>query len=98
MSFVVYHKETTIIPRLGRPFYTYEYYATESAAKGALTRGLKKGLIENRDDYAVSDLTNFFDNIEKKVVRKNLMSGKEFTIGVNTPCHLDPSTETYWSL
>lgn len=31
-------------------------------------------------------------------VRRNLMSGKEFLLGANTPLCCDPSSETYWSM
>ena len=37
-------------------------------------------------------------DIEKRVTKRNLMSGKEFTQPANTPLCCDPSSETYWSM
>lgn len=52
----------------------------------------------NRDDYAIAEAREFYDRIEKKHTVKNLLSGKEFTEGVNTPGYLSPSRESYWSM
>ena len=101
MSFVVYHKETTIIPRLKKSGYWsyHEWFTTIPSAKGALTRAENEGRLQHpKDQYAIAETNDFFDNIEKQVTRKNLISGKEFVIDINCPPHLDPSTETYWSL
>jgi hypothetical protein len=94
MAYVVYNKETT------RTLYVKgkEYYATEAAAKAALTRAWKKGKIEHRYNWDVAEVGYFRANIEKIKVVKNLMSGKDVRISVNTPRCCDPSSETYWSM
>lgn len=90
MPYVIYHKETTVL------FNTVKY-ATEGAAKAEITRQVKKGKIIDREKYGIAEARDFFHNIEKQVTRRNLMSGKEFMIGVNTPSYMDPSMESYWS-
>ncbi len=92
MAFVVYNTDTTIL--LERNSQTY---ATKSAAKAALTRYSKKIAI-NVDDYSITDATNFYTNVEKKVTRKNLMSGLDYQEPVNTPIYMSPASETYWSM
>lgn len=48
--------------------------------------------------YSVTDMETFRSlPVPTKKVR-NLMSGKEIEIPVNTPHCCDPSTETYWSI
>lgn len=91
--YVIYHKETTRYPRLKR-----ETYKSERAAKAALTRAVNDGKISNRDEYAIAEYEDFRKNIEKKKTVKNLMSGNEIEIAVNTPASCDPSTETYWCM
>lgn len=99
MSYVIYNKETTIQYRArARSVGCYkEYWASESAAKAALTRAHRDGKI-NRDDYAIAEARDFRDNIEKTETVINLMSGKEVKQGVNTPRCCDPSSELYWSM
>lgn len=92
--FLIYNKDTT---RILRDHWYHKGYETESAAKAALTRFVKRDNL-NRDEYAISDAITFFKNIEKKVTKINLMSKKPFEIGVNEPACVDPSTETYWSM
>lgn len=96
--FVIYHKETT---RILRPKWYHKGYETEAAAKAALTRYAKKQPAIPRfirEDYAIADSYTFYKDIEKKVTKKNLISGNEFETGINTPACTDPSTETYWSM
>jgi len=91
-------------------------YKTERAAKAALTRlvavyaaraernkdsfnsHLYAGI--DRNDYAIAEINDFKQNIEKSVTKKNLLNpnGKGFKISVNTPSCCDPSTETYHSM
>lgn len=92
MGHVIYHKESTRFAPLKK-----KHYASESAAKAALTRAVNSGKV-NREDYAIAESGDFNENIEKMVVRKNLMSGKEFKEPVNTPYYCSPSSETYWSM
>jgi hypothetical protein len=95
MGYVVYNVGTTRIEtekRLGK-----EVYATESAAKAARTRILKKtGYDETQ--LAVAELTTYRTLIEQMVKRVNLMSGKEYYESVNTPNYCSPASESYWSM
>jgi len=97
MSFVIYNKETTrILMVRARSVGCYtDRWATEGSAKATLTRKEKKDAEFNRDEFAIAETANFFANIEKTETRTNILSGKEFTQGVNTPACCDPSTETY---
>lgn len=90
--FVVYHKETTKI--VGSR--VHKTWKSLGAAKGHLNRMAKMGY--NVNEYDIASQSFFSDNIEKMVVRKNLMSGKEFTESVNTPYYCSPSSESYWSM
>ena len=93
MSYVIYHKETTVI----FPDYR-KSYATERAAKSALTKAATSNKIADKSKYGIANTVDFRDNIEKHVTRKNLMSGKEIDVAVNTPTYMDPSCESYWSM
>jgi len=102
MRYVVYNKETTVLLPVRRPDATRNCsFATERAAKAALTRALNnpkiKG-VDNRDDWAIAPEHEFETSIEKMKTVKNLMSKKDVEIPVNTPYCCDPSTETYWSM
>jgi hypothetical protein len=94
MSYVVYNKETTKTMRAKA--YGKEYYATEAAAKAFLTRMVKMGY--RKEDFAVAEIGNFRNNIEKYETVTNLMSGKQIRQSVNTPLSCDVSSETYWSM
>jgi len=99
MSYVIYEKSTTYIFYADRKRWYNATYETMAAAKAAMTRSIKKGTIKNPDEYAIADKAEFHNSIEKKVVKKNLISGEEMEpMGVNTPGCIDPSTETYWSM
>lgn len=90
---VVYDKETT--KYMPRKKYLVGY-GTEAAAKAALTKAAKAGLVD-AEKYEIADYAFFKKNIEKTVVRESLMTGAPITITINTPACCDPSTETYWS-
>jgi len=74
------------------------------AAEAALTRICKaEGLLQTdpnygRYRYAIAARAYFHQNIEKKVAKRNMMTGKEYSESVNTPVHMSPSSETYWSM
>jgi hypothetical protein len=98
----VYDKDTTVIVK---------GYKTHSAAQAAVTRAHKQYLKTNiyvpgsnahEDDplfmWAIADAAYFHMMIEKRVTKRNLMTGAEFTQTVNTPLGCDPSSETYWSM
>ena len=98
MSYIVYHTESTVIPRMKRG-YGSQSFATERAAKAALTRALRDGKIDGvRADYSIADSRTFHDSIEKEVERVNLMSGNKYMERVNTPISCSPASETYWSM
>jgi hypothetical protein len=52
----------------------------------------------DKADYAVADAIDFHDNIEKMVIRINLMSRKEYEERANTPIYCSPAYESYWSM
>lgn len=93
--FVIYDKATTRIVK--ERSYSKAYYATEAAAKSAVTRFAKKGII-NKDDVAITDQKTYTETIEAQVKRVNMMSGKEYYESVNTPSYCSPSSESYWSM
>ena len=100
--YVIYNKETT---RLAGGSMYPKRFETMRGAKGYLTRisnrdPMDKGIVAigGRDAYAIATEETFYTRIEKKVTKKNMMSGKEFTQPVNTPLCCDPSSETYWSM
>jgi hypothetical protein len=98
MSYVIYNKETTIIVS-GRRSWERKDFATEAAAKAALTRMIKKSNGKMvRENYAIIENGLFFKMIEKTVVVTNLMSGKEVRQSVNTPRCCDVSSELYWTM
>lgn len=47
--------------------------------------------------FAMVDIETYRTKVVFKKTVKSLMSGKDVEIDSNTPCHLDPSSETYWS-
>lgn len=93
--FVIYNTATTKIVK--ERFYSKAYYATEAAAKAAITRFAKKGIC-NKDEVAIAEGNYYSANIEAKVKQINMMSGKEYYESVNTPSYCSPSSETYWSM
>ena len=90
MGYVVYEVETTLLV-------STKEYITQSAAKAALTRYIKKNNINGANGYAFAEAVEFYAEIEKTVPRENLMSGKTFYEGVNTPVYCSPASESYWS-
>lgn len=98
----VYEKDSTRIVK---------GYKTRAAAQAAITRAHKQytktnlyvpGSNAHEADplfmWAMADAQYFHMFIEKRVTKRNLMSGEEFTQTVNTPLCCDPSSETYWSM
>jgi len=95
MAYVIYNKETTKIIKERQ--FSKSQYLTEAAAKAAITRFTKKGMIVT-GECAIADYIDFTNNIEAKVKRVNMMSGKEYYESVNTPSYCSPSSESYWSM
>ena len=94
--FVVYHKETTRRLDLHTSRCKQECFATRSAAKATLTycsRVDPTKVVYDEFDIAASQ--EFYEKIERQVVKKHLLTGNPFTIGINAPACIDPSTETY---
>ena len=83
-------------------------YKTMAAAKAALTRWTKwwqedlgdLDAPENNPQfrYAIAECEYFHQNIEKKRMKKNMMTDGYYTEAVNTPVHMSPASETYWSM
>ncbi len=99
MSYVIYNIETTRLHRVkGNGVGCFrDEWLTEGAAKAALTRGVNAGKLV-REEWAIAHIADFRNSIEKTRKVKNLMSGKEVEISVNTPSCCDPSSERYWSM
>jgi hypothetical protein len=92
MLHVIYNKETGEILRArARSVGMFvRNYKTESAAKAALTRLDKKGLLgEKVIDTRREDGTR---------LNVNIMSGKTYMEAEDTPCYMSPSCESYWSM
>jgi len=85
MTYIVYNIATTRIE---------DTYNNETAAKRIRTRlNNKAGEVK----FAVAHSDVYHSQIEKKVERTNLMTGKTFMESVNTPYYCSPSSESYWS-
>lgn len=97
--YIIYHKETTRTPHVKGKHWQRQSFATERAAKAGLTRAIRDGKLEHaKEEYAIAEITDFRDNIEKQVERINMMSGKPYMESINTPGFLSPSSEAYWSM
>ena len=109
--FYIYERTSTYImgkmnSRTGevRPDHRHSY-KTMAAAKAALTRMSKRyraDMLETANDpqyrYAIAEVKHFHSTIEKSRERTSLMSGTTYTETVNTPAHMSPATEAYWSM
>lgn len=85
--FVVYHVESTKEYRTG-------YQTLGGARRGATALNKQFGA----GKYAATDYHNYRTNVVKKIMVKNMMTGKMMEIDSNTPLCCDPSSETYWSM
>jgi hypothetical protein len=104
MGYIIYDKKSTRIKS--------KAYKTHAAAQAQLTRMSKTWFHERyKPLYPAVDLTEdpifvygiaeaeyYARHIEKTVVKTNLMTGEEYRESVNTPLHMSPSSETYWSM
>ena len=109
MSYVIYEQSSTYIigkpdrNGVARPDHRKEY-KTLSAAEAALTRICKaEGLLQTdpnygRYRYAIAARAYFHQNIEKRVAKRNLSTGIVYEEAINTPVHMSPASETYWSM
>lgn len=109
MSYVIYEQSSTYI--MGKPDRNgvvrpdhRKSYKTLGAAEAALTRICKaEGLLQTdpnygRYRYAIAATAYFHQNIEKRVAKRNLSTGIVYEETVNTPVHMSPASETYWSM
>lgn len=109
MSYVIYEQSSTMI--MGKPDRNgvvrpdhRKSYKTLGAAEAALTRICKaEGLLQTdpnygRYRYAIAATAYFHQNIERKVAKRNLSTGIVYEETVNTPVHMSPASETYWSM
>ena len=114
MSYVIYEQSSTMImgkPYMGemRPDHRKQY-KTLAAAEAALTRASKQwwnmiGRLGNeptendpRYRMAIAAKAYFHQNIERKVAKRNLSTGIVYEEAINTPAHMSPACETYWSM
>jgi hypothetical protein len=114
MSYVIYEQSSTMImgkPYMGemRPDHRKQY-KTLAAAEAALTRASKQwwnmiGRLGNeptendpRYRMAIAAKAYFHQNIEKRVAKRNLSTGVVYEEAINTPAHMSPACETYWSM
>lgn len=110
--FYVYEKSSTYI--MGKPSKYdgvvrpdhRQVYKSMAAAKAAVTRmskawaATKDTCVENNPvfRYAIAEAKHFHANIEKQVKRTVMGTDNEYMEGVNTPVHMSPASETYWSM
>lgn len=99
MSYVIYNKETTVLAQdlISNRSDSPKYFETKRGAKAYLTRQVNKGKMK-RDEWEINETIYFHNVIEKKVTKRNLMSGNEFSQPINTPRCCDPSSNLYWSM
>ena len=114
MTYVIYDKRTTQIMgkvSMGKMYPDHrKTYKTHSAAQAALTRaqnqwwnllgrtGRESDDQDPRWNYGIAELGWFRDFVEKRMTKTNMMTGKEYSESVNTPVHMSPASETYWSM
>lgn len=48
--------------------------------------------------HACTTVEDYENNVVHMVTRRNLMSGEEYQEPSNTPLHMSPASETYWSM
>jgi len=102
MSYVVYEKESTkrIDKFKGGP--DRESFETESAAKAARTRFLKKNKEVKAEDILIAESAKFYAEIEKTIEEEGVAPGTGAFIKrkrkANEPWCCNPLSETYWSM
>ena len=90
--FYVYNLKTSQVMQTRKGKSTWK---SLGAAKAFRTRMARMGY--NTDEYGIVDV-DLYSLIEQQVEKTNLMTGKKYRESVNTPLHLSPSSETYWSM
>lgn len=94
MAYVVYRTSDSKI--CNEKAYGKEVWATEAAAKAAMTRILRKERYPGAE-LRVQELQAYRMLIEETVERVNMMTGQTYRESVNTPSYCSPSSEAYWS-
>ena len=107
--YYIYEKSSTLIigkpdrNGIARPDYR-KSYKTLGAAEAALTRICKAENLLPTDPnyaryrYAIAASAFFHQNIERKVAKRNLSTGIVYEEAINTPAHMSPACETYYSM
>ena len=101
--YYIYEKSTTYIigkpdrNGIARPDHR-QSYKTLGAAKAALTRLSRVEPEFDPERYDIAASAFFHQNIEKKVAKRNLSTGVVYEETINTPAHMSPASETYWSM
>ena len=90
--FYVYNLKTSQVMQTRKGKSTWK---SLGAAKAFRTRMARMGY--NTDEYGIVDV-DLYSLIEQQVEKVNLMTGKTYRESVNTPLHLSPSSESYWSM
>jgi len=98
--FVLYYKDSGRVASQAR--YTYKKVAIRAADKmNAYYASVTVGWPKDKDssNIGVMAADEYYSTLgnQTRIVR-NLMSGKEVEININTPLSCDPSSETYWSM
>jgi len=93
MSYIIYNKKTGITLK-DKYYISTKHFETRGTAKAYRTRLSNADKIV-KSHYRVIEASKFVD---KKVMVRNMMTGKEVEQTVNTPRCCDVSSELYWSM
>lgn len=86
MTYVVYHKASTVILK--------EFDSESSAKRSATCMNRNAGDVK----YTYADRETYEKRTVYRKKVKNLMTGQDVEIDSNTPRCCDPSSELYWSM
>jgi hypothetical protein len=112
MSYVIYDPSNSnrivSVPASGVRMMKDAKYATERAAKAAMTRmkkaatqraleGKRPGYLEGIANWKIASQEEY-SKLNTMVRKTNFMTGKEYWEDVNTPRSCSPASELYWSM
>lgn len=100
MSYVIYRKSDSYIITPNRRT-NKDRFANASTATRALNKMLSDNSdrdIEDNNDYGIAEYSYYMDNIHQTKIVRNMMSGVDIEISVNTPSYCDPSCESYYTM
>lgn len=86
MKYVVYHVASTMVKK-----------AFKSAGV-AMAVAEKMNVAAGKAEYAAASEIYYEAHVVKMVEKVNLMGGGKYMEPSNTPLHLSPASETYWSM